>query len=567
MAVNQKTIEKSFSKQKIRQQEDLSYLAKDIIANAGIGIYIVQNGRFVYVSDLYQKMTGFTDRELLGASSLDNIYPDDKEKVRKKAVKCLKEDRCEPYEYRFVTKKKEIMWVLETVASILYQGERATLGSFIDITERKRVEEKLKKEEQLFRAITDQSSDIIVLMNLEGVITYVNPVVEKALGFKPEERIGARVFERIHPDDLQSLMDKFKKLSRDTNMPVLQGEMRLRHKDGSYRTFEVVGSNIVNNNVVENIIVNYRDITERKKAEESLRQSEEKYRTILENIQEGYFEVDLAGNLIFFNDAVCELIGYSKDETDHMSYRVFTDENTAKKVYQAFNKVFKTGEPTREFDWKIIRKGGEERYIEASVSLQKDFSGKALGFKGLIRDITERKQIHQQLNHMATHDALTGLPNRTLFMDRLHVALARSKRNHNKLAVMMIDLDHFKDINDNLGHLVGDKLLKEIGSRLTGILRHNDTVARLGGDEFVILLSDLEKVEYAAGVAKVILKAFQKPFQVAEDKITSNASIGIAVYPNDCEDEESLLKKSDMAMYAVKTRGRNNYKFFSNIVN
>ena len=131
----------------------------------------------------------------------------------------------------------------------------------------------------------------------------------------------------------------------------------------------------------------------------------------------------------------------------------------------------------------------------------------------------------------------------------------------------MIDLDHFKDINDNLGHLVGDKLLKEIGSRLTGILRHNDTVARLGGDEFVILLSDLEKVEYAAGVAKVILKAFQKPFQVAEDKITSNASIGIAVYPNDCEDEESLLKKSDMAMYAVKTRGRNNYKFFSNIVN
>jgi diguanylate cyclase (GGDEF)-like protein len=168
---------------------------------------------------------------------------------------------------------------------------------------------------------------------------------------------------------------------------------------------------------------------------------------------------------------------------------------------------------------------------------------------------------------MATHDALTGLPNRMLFMDRLQVALAQSKRNKNKLAVMMLDLDHFKDVNDNLGHMVGDKLLKEIGDRLTGILRHNDTVARLGGDEFVILLSDLEKMEYAAGVAKVISKSLQKPFLLADQEIISNASIGIALYPDDGDDVESLLKKSDMAMYSVKTRGRNSYQFFTNIIN
>ena len=130
----------------------------------------------------------------------------------------------------------------------------------------------------------------------------------------------------------------------------------------------------------------------------------------------------------------------------------------------------------------------------------------------------------------------------------------------------MLDLDHFKDINDNLGHIVGDKLLKEIGNRLTGILRHNDTVARFGGDEFVILLSDLERVEYAAGVARIILKALQKPFLLSDNEISSNASIGIAIYPDDCEDMESLLKKSDMAMYSVKTSGRNNYKFFCNVI-
>jgi len=132
---------------------------------------------------------------------------------------------------------------------------------------------------------------------------------------------------------------------------------------------------------------------------------------------------------------------------------------------------------------------------------------------------------------------------------------------------MMLDLDHFKEINDTLGHMVGDKLLKEVAYRLTGILRQNDTIARLGGDEFVVLLSDLGKMEYAAGVAKVILKAFQKPFALGGKEITSRASIGIAVYPDDCEDIDSLLKKSDTAMYDVKTTGRNSYKFFSNIVN
>ena len=566
MAAKQKSERKS-DNQKKNQQENLSNLAKDIIANAGVGIYIVQHGKFVYVSELYQKITGYTEKELIGTYSLANIYPDHKDDVRKQAIKCLKEDSCKPYEYRFITKNDKMIWILETVTSILYRGERAALGSFIDITERKKVEEKLRDEEQLFRALAEQSSDIIVFVSREGIVTYENPAVEKYLGLKTEERIGVSVFDRLHPDDLKLATDAFNASPRDRNAPAPHFEIRLLHKDGEWRTFEAVGNKLVHNNIVETVIVNLRDITERKKAEEFLRQSEEKYRTILENIQEGYFEVDLAGNIKFFNDPVGEIFGYSKEELKGLNYRAFTNDETAKQVFTAFNKVYKTGEPTREFDWQIVRKDGTKRYIEASVSLQKDISGKPTGFKGIIRDITERKEIHQQLNYMATHDALTGLPNRMLFMDRLQVALAQSKRNKNKLAVMMLDLDHFKDINDNLGHMVGDKLLKEIGSRLTGILRHNDTVARLGGDEFVILLSDLEKTEYAAGVAKVILKALQKPFLVADNEITSNASIGIAFFPDDCEDVDSLLKKSDMAMYSVKTTGRNSYKFFSNIIN
>jgi PAS domain S-box-containing protein len=255
----------------------------------------------------------------------------------------------------------------------------------------KHTEEKLHHEELRFQALIEHSSDIIVIINREGIITYINPAVEIVLGFKPEERIGAKGLELVHPDDMKFLADSFNTLTRDTNYPIIKGEMHLRHKDGSWRTFEGVGSNLVINNVVEYVIVNYRDITERKLAEDALHQSEEKYRTILESTQEGYFEVDLAGNFTFFNDAMCRLYGYSKEEMMDMNYRVYTDKENAKKLFQTFNKVYKTGEPTEGFDWKIIRKNRTKIYIEASASLQKDSSGKPIGFKGIVRDVTERK--------------------------------------------------------------------------------------------------------------------------------------------------------------------------------
>jgi PAS domain S-box/PAS domain S-box len=255
----------------------------------------------------------------------------------------------------------------------------------------KHTEEKLHHEELRFQALIEHSSDIIVIINREGIITYINPAVEIVLGFKPEERIGAKGLELVHPDDMKFLADSFNTLARDTNYPIIKGELHLRHKDGSWRTFEGVGSNLVINNVVEYVIVNYRDITERKLAEDALHQSEEKYRTILESTQEGYFEVDLAGNFTFFNDAMCRLYGYSKEEMMDMNYRVYTDKENAKKLFQTFNKVYKTGEPTEGFDWKIIRKNRTKIYIEASASLQKDSSGKPIGFKGIVRDVTERK--------------------------------------------------------------------------------------------------------------------------------------------------------------------------------
>jgi len=261
----------------------------------------------------------------------------------------------------------------------------------------KQVKENFLGDEGRFRAFVEHSSDIIAIINLEGIITYINPAVERVLGYKAEERIGAGGFELVHPDDLKFLSDSFNILARDPLSPPIYGEMRLRRKDGNWRTFEAVGSHLVINNTVEAVIVNYHDITERKQALEKLRQSEEKYRTILENIEEGYFEVDLTGNFTFVNDTVCRVTGYSRDELIGMNNRHYTSQKDLKEVFQAYHRVYETGEPVKEFCWQIINKDGSHRYIAGSIALRKDSFGKPAGFKGIVRDTTERKLMEEKL--------------------------------------------------------------------------------------------------------------------------------------------------------------------------
>lgn len=244
--------------------------------------------------------------------------------------------------------------------------------------------------DKYLRAFVESSSDIIIILSLEGVMTYVNPAIEKALGFKPEEMTGAKGFECVHPDDMKFIKDSFVVLAADKKSPPIYGEMRLRHKNGSWRIFEAVVSNLVKKDVIEAIMINYRDISERKKAEEDLCKSDERYRTILEDIQDGYFEVDLAGNFTFFNETLCRVSGYSRDELTGMNNRQYTDEEELKTVYQAYHNVYLTGEPHKDLVWKIRTKDGGIRYIEGSISLLKNSSGNPTGFRGIARDITER---------------------------------------------------------------------------------------------------------------------------------------------------------------------------------
>jgi diguanylate cyclase (GGDEF)-like protein/PAS domain S-box-containing protein len=301
-----------------------------------------------------------------------------------------------------------------------------------------------------------------------------------------------------------------------------------------------------------------RELAERKRVEEALRESEEKYRSVFEASPVGIGIADLEGNVLASNQSMLELTGYTLEELQTIKLGItYVDPDERKqllKVLQKFGRV-------RDWEVKLQRKDSTVYCALLNIDQLELRRRKIL--LTTARDITERKQTEEQLAYMATHDPLTGLPNRMLFNDRLTVALAQAQRNWQKLAVMLLDLDHFKDVNDTLGHSVGDKLLQAVGERLTSLLRKSDTIARVGDDEFMLILPGIVREYHADNVAHKILAAVRRPFVFDGHELDITASIGIALYPEDGEGADTLVKRADIAMYRAKGQGRDNYQRYT----
>jgi diguanylate cyclase (GGDEF)-like protein/PAS domain S-box-containing protein len=280
-------------------------------------------------------------------------------------------------------------------------------------------------------------------------------------------------------------------------------------------------------------------------------------------MSDSYFELDLAGNFTFVNNALCKVLFATREEIVGANFRSITSVDEINDVLAGFVRVYETGEPHKGLAFKLARKDGVIEFAEISVSPQKDDHGKVVGFRCVGRNITERMELQNKLAVMAMHDALTGLPNRSLLYDRFNIACAQAQRNSRKLAAMELDLDRFKTINDTLGHAAGDELLKATADRLSAIVRKSDTVARLGGDEFVVLIPEFTNIKDVFKTAQKILSAFQEPFVIDGQELQVTTSIGIAIYPRDGSHIEELLKAADTAMYYTKEHGRNSYKLSS----
>jgi diguanylate cyclase (GGDEF)-like protein/PAS domain S-box-containing protein len=298
----------------------------------------------------------------------------------------------------------------------------------------------------------------------------------------------------------------------------------------------------------------------------NLRASEEKFRVFSESSSVGIFQTDANGRCIYANDRLSEICGASIDDIlrDGWLANVF-DEDKAKLQHQ-WDNCLKRGSSQR-FDCRYSASHTELNWVTGHISPISDDLGQALGFLGTVSDVTALKQAQSQLEHLAFYDMLTGLANRRLFRDRLENLLEQVNRHHSSLALLFIDIDHFKNTNDTLGHDAGDALLRIVADRLHCAVRAADTVARLGGDEFTIILSDTKDEMAVSHIADNLIKDISKPISLGDNEVSLTASIGIAMAPENGNEAEALIKHADLALYKAKDEGRNNFQFFNEEMN
>jgi len=380
-------------------------LHRAIIASATEGICACHDVpefpyvRFTVWNDRMTEITGYSMEEINTSGWYQTVYPDPEVQARAKARmdRMRQGDNLNQEEWEITRKDGQKRQILISTR-IVPGGETGVnvLAVMNDITERKRAEEALRQSEEKFKQLFDDAPVGYFEYDTQGRITRVNQTELQMLGYAPEEMIGQPVWKFMVEEEIarQQILAKLA-----GTMPPARGlERNYKKKDGTVLPVSIEDRILRDpHGKITCIGCTLQDITDRKKAEEALRRSEEKHRTILENIEEGYFEVDIAGNFTFFNDSLCRLLGYSRDEMMGMNNRQYTDNENAKKMYQTFNRVYRTEIPTKESDWEIIRKDGTKRSNEASLSLIKDPSGNRIGFRGLVRDITKRKGAEEAL--------------------------------------------------------------------------------------------------------------------------------------------------------------------------
>lgn len=428
--------------------------------------------------------------------------------------------------------------------------------------------EELKESFYRFQEITSTLGEGIYVMDTNGIITFANPKAQALLGRSESELLGENAHLLFHHKRInQSVYPECECQIRNvihSKQPYKSTEEIFWHKNGMPIYSSVSSVPLFRDNEIIGAVVVFDDISERKKIEHALRDSEKSFKEIIEYAPIGMAIVSLKGRFNIVNQTLCNILGYSNQELLKLTFQEITHREDLSIDLEFVRQLIDGETNSYQMEKRYIRKDKEIVWVQLSVSIFRDEDDAAQYFIAQIEDINERKIRDNEVHQHAYFDTLTKLPNRRMLMDRLAQELSQAERASRIVALFFLDLDHFKHINDTLGHDAGDLILKEAASRLLACVRPNDMVSRLGGDEFVILLPEISDANDAEIVAKKILKKFEEPIDVNGQAVVIGTSIGIALRTGDVKITfKQLMKNADMAMYESKASGRNRYYFYN----
>jgi diguanylate cyclase (GGDEF)-like protein/PAS domain S-box-containing protein len=509
-----------------------------------------------FVNQAWKDYTGRALEMELGARWLESVHPDDRAGLEREWIEALGLRRPLEMRYRLRRSDGTFGWIQHAAVPVNDGEGRLTgyLGTCHDITEQRRAELVALSKEQEIRMLADNVPALIAYFDAKDLkCIFANKAYARMWGWDEQSIVGHTVEEVIGADGYREIGSHIERARRGESVTY---ERIVTAAGGATRVLEV---NLLPQRdaggATLSAVVMIHDITRHRAAEQAARESEDRLRKFAEAAQAGIvFHED--GVITDCNDAILRLTGYKYAEL-------------------VGSEIIKYVAPERrEEALEMVRRGHERPYESEIIAkdgtrIPVEFEGRVMPFKGkvyrlsVVRDIRRRRASQARIDYLAHHDLLTGLPNRALLHDRLEFVLANAKRRCTHAAVLFIDLDNFKTVNDSLGHMAGDALLKIIAERIPRALRSVDVVSRHGGDEFLVVLPDLDGDQGPVPVAEKLLAIISEPMDLEGQSISVSPSIGISVFPRDGVTADALIKNADAAMYLAKGRGRSNYQFFN----
>jgi diguanylate cyclase (GGDEF)-like protein/PAS domain S-box-containing protein len=527
------------------------------ITTSGI-VVLTAEGIVIDVNPAFCSITGYERAEVIGEDA-NHLPLFQKEALLMSWQDILTEMKIKLFceEFCFVQKSGQQRIVRLNVYPVRREANQPDLYflSLQDITKQKTVESFLQQSEEKYRNIFNATSDMLFIATTAGKILDANEAACRMLHYTKEELCHFYMRDIVVPQlegNVTELAHCF------TTHGVFENDLEQQYirKDGS--VFDVESAmNVMHYHDKQVVMVNVRDITDRKQSEERLRLAQ----TVFDNTIDGIIVINRLGTILSINEAFTALTGYSAEDIVGEGLKFLQScIHDTEFLVELWRKVQASGQWQGEI-WNR-RKTGEEFTAWLNLKAVMDGEGRINKVVGVFSDLTARDHYVTQIRHQAFHDALTGLPNRALYYERLDHLLAYSQRTDQMFGVMFLDLDGFKMVNDEFGHNTGDLLLRAVAERVKSCIRSSDTLARMGGDEFTLLLPQIQQVEDVITVAQKIISAFNLPYKLQQSTHQVTTSIGIALYPFHSRSAETLLKQADTAMYRAKYSGKNHFVLY-----